>query len=189
MTKLDNYKKELITAINDLDNKAIEGLASHIKTLVKKNRTLFIIGNGGSAATASHMVCDLQKTVFGKTPSAFKGKRLKAVCLADNIPLVTAWANDESYDLIFSEQLKNLGSKGDLLIAITGSGNSRNIIEALKTANKLGIATFGFLGFDGGKALKLTDKHILIKSSNYGVVEDAHMILDHMLTEVLKAMF
>ena len=189
MANIDKYKEDLINAVNSLNIKEIENLAVRIKKLVKTNKALFVIGNGGSSATASHMVCDLQKTVLGKSPSTYKGARLKAVCLADNVPLVTAWSNDDSYDLIFSEQLKNMGTRGDLLIVITGSGNSKNILEALKTASKLKIDTFGFLGFDGGKALKLTDKYILVSSEHYGIVEDVHMILDHILTEVLKDMF
>ena len=144
---------------------------------LKENKTIYVAGNGGSAATASHMVCDLAKT---------SGKPFKVICLSDNISFLTAVGNDISYDEAFSERLKNLGQSGDLLLVITGSGNSKNIIRAVEMAKTLKMDTMAFLGFDGGKVKGLVDNYILIPSDDYGPIEDFHMILVHLITGYFK---
>ena len=148
-------------------------------------RQVFIIGNGGSAATASHMACDLGKTIL---PSAAgeRTRRFRVMALTDNVPWMTALANDLGYEHIFSEQLKNLVQKGDVLIAISGSGNSPNIVKGVQAAKALGATVVGILGFDGGKVKDLVDTSVLIRSNNYGYVEDLHMVLDHLITAYFR---
>lgn len=179
------YFKKLKKAIDSVDKKGISMLIDKIHSAIGTERTLFIAGNGGSASTASHMACDFGKTILGKNPRE-KSKRLRAICLNDNVPLMTAWGNDEGYEHIFSQQLVNLAKKDDFLIIITGSGNSSNVIEAIKTAKNIGVKTYGILGFDGGEAKNILDEYLLIKSDDYGVIEDIHMILVHLITDWLK---
>jgi len=143
-----------------------------------------VVGNGGSAATASHMTADFQKTVLGKEIGI--SRRIKAIALSDNVPVITAWGNDFGYDLIFSEQLRTLAEPGDLLIVITASGNSPNIVAALEAAKQLGVATIGLLGFQGGKSKALCDAPIVVESTNYGIIEDAHSIFMHMMTAAMR---
>jgi len=185
MDQTDKYLADLSEELKKLDRKKINHLKSIIQLLIGSKKTLFICGNGGSAATASHMTCDLGKTILGKNPR-FNQNRLRIICFNDNISLITAWGNDEGYDYIFSEQLKTLGTKGDCLIVITGSGNSKNIIEVVKEAKKIGVTTFGLLGFAGGKVKKLLDEHILVKCDDYGIIEDVHSILNHLITDYFK---
>jgi len=190
--KLEKFIRTYLDTIKSLTRQLdVKEIVKIIKTLERKmnqGKRVFIAGNGGSAATASHMACDLNKTVLGKSPKSNQ-KGFKAICLSDNIPLITAIANDTSYDFIFSEQLKNYGQKGDLLLVISGSGNSKNIIEAIKTVNSLKMETAAFLGFDGGKAKHLVDSYVLIPSFDYGPVEDFHLILNHLIAVYFKEKF
>jgi D-sedoheptulose 7-phosphate isomerase len=186
MTQVSNYITELKEHLDKLSGEKIEELGQKVFNTKESGNTIFVVGNGGSAATASHFVCDIQKTVLGKMPREVKGKRFRVICLNDNVPLLTAWANDVSYDDVFSESLKNLAMPGDLLIVITGSGNSPNILSCINTAKSLGVTTFGFLGFSGGEAKKTLDDCIVIESQSYGIIEDVHMVLVHILTEILK---
>jgi D-sedoheptulose 7-phosphate isomerase len=172
-----NYFEKLAKLSAMIDTGEIEKVISMIEETYDKGNIIFIAGNGGSAATASHMVCDLSKTT---------GKNIKAISLSDNVPTMSAIGNDISFDQVFSIPLKILAKKGDMLLVITGSGNSKNIIEVIKTANDLGMKTAGFLGFDGGKCRGRLDASILIPSNEYGPVEDFHMILDHLMTEYFK---
>ncbi len=186
MEILDNYKKNLINSINSLDDEKINELVDKILQTRDSDGTVFVAGNGGSAATASHFVCDLQKTVLGKNPTDVEFKRIKVMSLVDSIPSITAWSNDVDYKVIFSEQLKSYGKNGDLLILISGSGNSENIIEAIHAAKELEIFTYGLLGFEGGIAKDMLDDYIIVNIESYGVIEDAHSIIMHMITEVIK---
>lgn len=131
------------------------------------------------------MACDLSKTSLGKAAREAH-KNLRVISLNDSVPVLTAWSNDKEYKYIFSEQLANLGNKGDLLIIISASGNSQNILEAIHTAKTMEIETFGLLGFDGGKAKEEVDEYLVAESFDYGIVEDTHSILNHFLTECLK---
>lgn len=180
------YLGELDKILKTVDQGKLVQLIQKIEALVGTGKTLFICGNGGSAATSSHMACDLGKTILGENPRE-NNKRLRTICLNDCIPMMTAWGNDEGYQHIFSEQLRNLGAKGDLLIIITGSGNSPNILEAIKTAKEMKIETFGLLGFQGGQAKGLLDDYLLVESENYGIVEDIHGIINHLVTDSLKS--
>ena len=159
----------------------IEKVIGLLHEAYEQGKQVFIIGNGGSAATASHMACDLAKTTLGKPPHELP-RRFRVIALTDNVPLITAWSNDAHYQLIFAEQLRNLASPGDLLIAITGSGNSPNIVEAVKAAQELGVKSAGLLGFDGGVVRELLDEAIVIESDNYGYIEDLPLILNHLIT-------
>lgn len=163
----------------------VQTIIKDLYTAHKQDKQVFIAGNGGSAATASHMACDLAKTVLNK-PVGVQPKRFKVIALTDNVPLITAWANDAGYETVFSEQLRNLATSGDLLIVITARGNSPNIVEVVKAAKDLGLQSAGLLGFDGGIVKDLLDSCVVVKSNNYGHVEDAHMILAHLITEYFR---
>lgn len=142
---------------------------------------IFICGNGGSWATAAHMVCD-----FGKNTRMPGKNRMKVIGLGDNIPTLSAYANDEGYERIFAEPLMNLMAAGDLLIAISGSGNSPNVLRAVETAREIGGITIGLTGFDGGKLGNLVDYALVIPSDSMEMIEDFHMIVDHLLTICLR---
>ena len=175
---LDGVRRSLA----GLDLAAVEGLLDVLEEAYARDKTVFLIGNGGSAATASHMASDLAKTILGKRHERIT-KRFRAVALNDNVALMTAWANDERYEKIFGEQLKNLARRGDVLLVITGSGNSENIVYAVKVAHALGLKTVGLLGFNGGKTKPLLDHYVLVESRQYGHVEDMHLVLNHLIAD------
>lgn len=179
------YIENLSTALHAVPTGEIEAVQKVLEQAFREGRQIFIAGNGGSAATASHMACDFQKTTLAKEHDRI-AKRVRCVALSDNVPLITAWGNDVSYEEIFGQQLRAIADKGDLLLVITASGNSPNILKALSAASELGVATIGFLGFEGGKAQAMCDHSIVIRSSDYGVIEDAHSVLMHMLTAALR---
>jgi D-sedoheptulose 7-phosphate isomerase len=170
------YLERLQTAIAELPLERIEHLGDILYSAYRNRKQVFIIGNGGSAATASHMACDLGKnTIRPNTP------RFRILSLTDNTPLLSALANDVGYERVFTEQLINLIQPGDVLIGISGSGNSSNIVHAMRYAHDRGATAVALLGFDGGVALELADESIVVPSRDYGVVEDVHMILNHVL--------
>lgn len=176
-----SYFSELNEAFNGVPVRNIEVLIQVLLSVHKQGKQIFLIGNGGSAATASHFANDLSKgTKCGDK------KRFKAFSLTDNIPLVTAWANDHSFDEIFVEQLMNLFHPGDILIAISGSGNSRNILKAVEYANARQGITFGFIGFQGGKLKELVQKSIVVPSNKQEIIEDIHLVLEHIICKFLK---
>lgn len=172
------YQKELAL----LDTAKITLLTEKLRELQGTNRRLFLAGNGGSSSTASHAACDLGKTIL---PYSSRGS-IKAICLNDSVPLMTAWGNDSGYEFVFSEQLRNLATEGDFFIPISSSGNSPNIVKAIEVAKELGIETFGLLGFDGGKAKELLDDYLLVAVKDYGITEDAHLTTIHAITDSLK---
>jgi phosphoheptose isomerase/GT2 family glycosyltransferase len=175
------YRAGLTAVLDTLSDDDVSGFIAYLHTAYEQGKQVFIIGNGGSAATASHLACDLAKTVLGKV-GALEARRYRVIALTDNVPLITAWSNDLSYETVFAEQLRNLANQGDLLISITGSGNSPNIIAAVKAARELGLKCVGLLGFDGGLIKGMLDHSVLVESDNYGYIEDAHMILCHLAT-------
>ena len=178
------YLKEVKKTLDSIEKDLIEKMDRFANILLKardEKRTIFIMGNGGSAATASHFVSDLSKgTIVNGFP------RFKAIALTDNIPNLLAWANDESYDDIFMEQLKNFMEPKDVVIGISGSGNSLNIIKAIEYANKNGGITIGMSGFDGGKLLKCAQENIHVPSSYIQRVEDIHLLIEHLLTSLIR---
>ena len=151
-----------------------------LESAYRDDRQVFIAGNGGSAATASHMSCDLAKNLYPSTPGTAV-RRFRVTSLTDNVPLITALANDCGYDAVFSEQLSNLVQPDDLLVVISASGNSPNIVRAIEVARDRGARTAALLGFDGGQARALVDVALVVQSDNYGRVEDLHMIINHLL--------
>ena len=175
------YIDRLAEGLRQIDPAAIEAIVKALDTARQEERTIFLIGNGGSAATASHMANDLQKLATGKKTPPYR-----AVALTDNVPLLTAWANDADYAQVFVRQLAALAHSGDVLVAITGSGNSKNILEALTWAKDSGLTTIAFLGFDGGKAADLTDHVLLYPEGHYGRIEDAHLVLEHLIANYLR---
>ena len=178
------YLTDLKTVLDRLPLAPLDKLFSAIEEAHAAGKQIFVIGNGGSAATASHMMNDLNKGTLGHKGDA-PWKRFKVIALTDNVSLMTAWANDTDYNTVFSEPLKNLANPGDVLIAISASGNSPNIIAAVEAAKKLGVKVLGFGGFTGGKLAQLADVCVIVPSNGYGPVEDVHMILDHILTGYL----
>ncbi len=157
-----------------LDHAIVDRMVDVIWRGYEKGRTLFLFGNGGSAALASHFACDI-----GKGTIAGKRKRLKAVALTDNVALITAWANDKAYDAIFAEQLESLAAKGDIVLAISGSGNSPNVIRGLETARRIGAETLVLTGFEGGRAQPLADLCLVVPSDSMQLIEDAHLCATH----------
>jgi D-sedoheptulose 7-phosphate isomerase len=178
-----NYLKDLSKILENLPIEPLEEILALLKKARLEGRTIFVFGNGGSASTASHMVCDLAKNT---RQSELPGVRV--IGLNDNIPTMTAYANDEGYDRIFSEPLRALVRKGDLVIALSGSGNSPNVLEGLRTAREAGALTIGLTGFEGGNLIDLVDICLVVPSNSMERIEDLHLIINHMLTVGLREM-
>jgi D-sedoheptulose 7-phosphate isomerase len=148
----------------------------------REGRRVYVIGNGGSAATATHMACDFSKnTVRPGQP------RFQALSLCDNQSVITAYANDEGYENIFSEPLLTLGQPGDVVIAISGSGNSPNVLKGVEAAHGLGMTTIGLTGMGGGRLKDCVDVCLIVPSNRIEQVEDVHLIIDHLLTISITA--
>jgi D-sedoheptulose 7-phosphate isomerase len=179
-----DYLTELKAVFDRLPLTELDRVIQTVEAAHKAGRQIFIIGNGGSAATASHMMNDLCKGTLGHKGDA-PWKRFRVIALTDNVSLMTAWANDTDYRHVFSEPLKNLAERGDLLIAISASGNSPNIIAAVEAAKVIGLQVIGLAGFGGGKLAQMADVSFVVPSDGYGPVEDVHMILDHIITGYL----
>lgn len=153
----------------------------------QSGHTVFLFGNGGSAALASHMAADLGKGTHQPGPEWMAPvKRLKVLSLTDNIPVITAWANDSSYEGVFARQMENFIAAGDVAFAISGSGNSPNVLQGLELAREKGATTVGMGGFAGGKMKPLLDCPIVVPSDNMQRIEDAHVILSHLIFLDLK---
>lgn len=181
----DNYLKKLKNVLDQLDREGIQRATDLIMKAYKKGSQIFIFGDGGSASTASHFACDLSKGTLKRVYDK-KERRFRVISLTDNVALITALANDLSFDEVFVQQLRNLVNKDDIVIAISGSGNSPNVIKALKYAREQGAKMIGFLGFKtGGKAAKLVDVPIIVQSNHYGRIEDVHLVLDHLITSCI----
>lgn len=178
---INDYLKELIACLNSLDITKIDKIIKILVRAYKKEKKVFIFGNGGSASTSSHMACDLGKGTLQRVYDKSE-KRFRVISLNDNVALITAFANDLSYEDIFIQQLRNLIEKDDVVIALSGSGNSKNIVKAIKYAKSLGAKTIGFLGFkNGGELGKLVDYPIIVDSNQYGPIEDIQLILNHII--------
>jgi D-sedoheptulose 7-phosphate isomerase len=175
------YTGQLTEVLNALPEDKFVEINAVLQDARETGRQIFIVGNGGSAAAASHMVCD-----FGKNTRETGKNRMRAICLNDNIPSVMAYANDEGYEVIFSEQLLALGKPGDVLIAISGSGNSANILKVIETARQMQIKVIGLTGFKGGKMKALTDICLVVPSDSMEVIEDVHLIINHILAGLLR---
>ena len=156
----------------------VEQVAAKLFEAYLDSRGIYIFGNGGSAALASHFACDLGK---GTCFNGKSRKRIRVMSLTDNLPLLTAWANDTSYDFVFAEQLRNFVEPGDIAFAISGSGNSPNVLHGLQAAREGGAYTIGLGGFEGGKMKSLCDLCIVIPSNNMQIIEDFHVSVTHAL--------
>ena len=173
------YLSRLRDCLDRLPEDRIAAVLALLSAAHDRSARLFIAGNGGSASTATHMACDLTKTVAGRDSRACG---FSVTSLGDNVALLTAWANDAGYEAVFAEQLRAQARAGDVLIVISASGASPNVLAALTCAKGLGLRTIGLLGFGGGPAADLVDAAIVVDSDDYGIVEDAHLALNHVIT-------
>ena len=180
-TTLRDYWDEVADVAAAIDLTDLERAAVMLLTCQARGRVVFVIGNGGSAATASHFACDLSKGTRRDGPPTFH-----VVSLTDNVPLLTAWANDSGYDHVFSEQLKSLGRPGDLLVAISASGNSPNVVAAVDAARSCGMSVVSLSGRSGGRLAHLVDVLVNVPSDTIEVVEDAHLIVAHSLCVAVR---
>jgi D-sedoheptulose 7-phosphate isomerase len=181
---LDRVAQEL----HKLDTAQVQQLADAIYHCYQSRNLVFVIGNGGSGSNASHFCEDLGKCTLRREDfDNDQKKRLRILSLTDNTPYILAWANDEGFDRVFSEQLKNLAMPGDLLIAISGSGNSPNILRAVDWANKNGLTTFGCTGFSGGKLKGTAQKSFHVALDDMGIVESIHLTAFHWIVDNLHA--
>ena len=179
---VESYFSLLSSTIQKMQLDLIDAVTESLLWALENGKTIYVFGNGGSASLASHFACDLGKgTVNGSA------RRFRVMALTDCLPLITAWANDSSYDCVFAEQLKNFVSPKDVAFAISASGNSRNVINALQVARKAGATTLGITGFKGGLMKDLCDKCIIVPSENMQIIEDMHLSIAHAIFSVARA--
>lgn len=178
---LDGYKDNVIGLIKNIDTYKLMEVINVLEESRREKKRIFICGNGGSATTANHFVCD-----FGKNAVKEDEGRVKIISLCDNLATITAYGNDFGYETIFEERLKNLMEDGDIIIAISASGNSKNILNAAEYARKRKGYIISLTGFDGGKLKGLSDLNINIESNIIEQVEDIHLMLEHMIVYYYK---
>src|SRR5437016_5144391 len=176
------YFEELQGVANGLCHDRIDQVACVLVKAYELERMIYTFGNGGSASLASHLACDLGKG----TAYCNGGKRLRVLALTDNLPTLTAWANDSSYEDIFSEQLRNFVQPQDVAFAISGSGNSKNVLNALQVARGVGALTIGISGFQGGKMKSLCDICVVVPSDNMQIIEDLHLSMAHSIFRIVS---
>lgn len=177
--KIREYFEKEKQVIDNLDIKTINMIFSVLDDALQNNRTIYVIGNGGSGSTASHIANDFDKMILKTTD-----KRFDVVCLSDNMALTLAIANDVGYEYVFMYQLIDRMTSHDIVIAISGSGNSKNIINAVDYARKCGATIIGFTGYDGGKLKKMADISLDTNIDNMQITEDIHLILEHLLVSL-----
>ena len=174
------YLDRLKQTIDAISKKDISQLMNILLTAKDQGKTIFVMGNGGSASTASHFCCDFNKGIsFGQE------EMIKFMCLNDNIPTLMAYANDLGYEEIFIGPLKNFIQEGDLVIGISGSGNSVNVVTALEYANSKGAFTIGLTGYSGGKVKQICQHNVHIPVDDMQITEDLHMVIDHCIMSIL----
>jgi D-sedoheptulose 7-phosphate isomerase len=176
MTFAENYKTELQKTIDTIDTTKVAEAIAWFREARDQGRHIFVCGNGGSASTASHFVTDMLKGASYKRPVRFR-----ILALTDSLSTITAYSNDVCYDCVFTEQLRNFAQPGDILMAISGSGNSPNVVDAVRAAKELGCRTIALTGRDGGKLGPAADLEINVPEPHMGRIEDAHMIVCHMI--------
>ena len=187
-TKLDvgPFLSRVGEELGRIDAAEVKALADAIYGCYERGRIVFLIGNGGSGSNASHFCEDLGKgTLRREDFDNDKKKRLRIISLTDNTPYILAWGNDEGFDRVFVEQLKNLGGPGDLLVAISGSGNSPNVLRAVEWANRNGLKTFGCTGFSGGKLRTAAQANLHVPLDDMGIVESIHLTAFHWVVDDL----
>ncbi len=177
----ESYLSELAKSLEALDLRKLGEIGDLLYAAWKNDRTIFIFGNGDSATNALHYALEFCKE--GSVPGK---KKAKAMCLNENISLMTALSNDVSYDAVFKNQLENFVEKGDVVIGISGSGNSPNVLQAIEYANSVGAQTVGLTAFDGGILARLAKHSLVVQSHNMERAEDVHWIIGHMLRNYLK---
>jgi len=176
-----DYVDAIRIAFSSLDSQQIHSAASCLEQAIKRNATIFVCGNGGSAGISNHFVCDHMKGVRTGT-----NLRPRVSSLSENIEIVTAIANDIGYENVFDFQLASVSSRGDVLVTISSSGNSPNILNALRWARGNGLTSIAMTGFDGGESRSFADISLHVDAQNYGVVEDVHQSLIHLLAQFLR---
>lgn len=177
------YFEELYRVGASLCHDGVNQIADMVVKAYESGQTVFTFGNGGSASLASHLACDLAKG----TAYCNGGKRLRVLALTDNIPVLTAWANDSGYDDVFSEQLRNFIQAQDVALAISGSGNSKNVLNALQVARQAGATTVGISGFQGGEMKSLCDICVVVPSNNMQIIEDLHLAIAHSIFRIVHS--
>jgi len=181
-TDASGYFDDVVQVIANVPTTVVDHIVSVLLDAYESNRTIFLFGNGGSAALASHFACDL-----GKGAANGSGKRFQALALTDNVPLMTAWANDANYEDIFAEQLTGFVRPDDIVFAISCSGKSPNVLKALKVAREADALTIGLTGFDGGHMKDLCDVCLIVPSDNMQIIEDLHLSVTHAVFTALRA--
>ena len=172
----EQYRNRLTDVLASIDLKAISQAIETLDDARRNGRHIFVCGNGGSASTASHFVCDMVKGA-----SFNRESRFRIMALTDSLPTITAYSNDVSYDCVFVEQLKNFAGPGDVVMAISGSGNSPNVVNAIEYGNSIGCTTIALTGRDGGKLGPLAKIQVHVPEPHMGRIEDGHMIVCHMI--------
>jgi D-sedoheptulose 7-phosphate isomerase len=175
------YFEELQRVAACLPHDGIDRIAASLVEAYENGRALYLFGNGGSASLASHLACDLGKG----TAYCNGGKRFRVLALTDNLPTLTAWANDSGYEDVFSEQLRNFVKPQDIAFAISGSGNSKNVLNALRVARDARAATVGLSGFEGGEMKCLCDACVVVPSNNMQIIEDLHLAMAHSIFRIV----
>ena len=178
--EIEIYFDRLKSTIDLIDKEALNTLMNVMDCARKRGNHIFVMGNGGSSATASHYVCD-----FNKGVSLNQEKKFRLICLNDNIPSLMAYANDLSFEDIFVGQLKNFLQKDDVILGISGSGNSKNVLKAIEYANENGGIKVGLTGYDGGKLRKMVHYSVHVPINDMQITEDLHMVLDHCMMKIL----
>ena len=181
-SQIQDYFSREKRVIDAIDIASLSEVMNVLEKARMEGRQIFIMGNGGSAATASHYCCDFNKGIsFGQE------KRYKMICLSDNVPTMLAYANDMSYSDVFVHPLQNFYNEGDVVFGISGSGNSENVVCALQWAKEHGAITIAFTGYDGGKLKQIAEYGVHVPVHDMQITEDLHMILDHCMMKILSS--
>jgi D-sedoheptulose 7-phosphate isomerase len=173
---IKNYFNQVTDLIEAVDMAQVEEIVEALALAWRNDQRVLLMGNGGSSSTVSHIVADLQKNVQLDT-----GKALKTLCLTDSTPLLSAWANDSEWSNVFAPQVECWAEPGDVVIGVSGSGNSMNVINGILAANRAGAVTFGLAGYSGGKLKTAAHHCIVVESNNMQQIEDVHMVLLHVI--------
>jgi len=183
-TYYTTYKQQFTKTIDELDFTVVTALMEALEGARRENRQVFIIGNGGSASSASHWACD-----FGKGVNVDGVKRFRVNSLTDNVAWMSALGNDISYVDIFVEPLKNLLQQGDVVVGLSVSGDSENVVRAFKYAKEIGAKVLTIVGAKEGRMKQLADIALVVPSKDYGIVEDAHMFVNHVISQYLRGQY
>lgn len=181
MVTLESYAGEMANLVRRVPADVLDRIVESVERARRAGRIVFVAGNGGSASTASHLACDLMKTAAPRP-----GGGVRVVSLTDNLPTLTAVANDIEYAEAFAYPLRTLGGRGDVFVGISVSGNSPNVVRAAETARDLGLEVIGLLGRDGGRLRPLCDIALVVPTPDFGLAETAHLLVVHALTARMK---